>query len=116
MGVAVMKAVAERNHHPRVVPRDDSAEAAERRHRIVGRQQHPAGGETGALFQMQVGDDEQALLFPEQCAGEIGDQGHARDTNGGDARSGGFIFQGLRACRHGLSSRLFDQFIGGFRQ
>ncbi len=39
---------------------------------IVGRQQHAAGGETGTLLQMQIRDNEQALFFPEQDAGEIG--------------------------------------------
>ncbi len=38
MGVAVMKAVAERNHHARIVPRDHCSEPAKCRHRIVGRQ------------------------------------------------------------------------------
>ena len=78
MGVAVMKTVAERDHHARVVPRDHGGEPAERRRRIVGRQQHAARGKAGAFFQMQVGDDEQALLFPEQRAGEIGDEASHR--------------------------------------
>ena len=65
---------------------------------------------------MQIGDDEHALLFPQQCAGEIGDHGHARDTKGGDTRGGGLVFRGLGARRHGLSHRLFNQFVGGFRQ
>ena len=80
MGVAVMKTVAERDHHARVMPRDHGRETAERRHRIVGRQQHAARGEAGALFQMQVGDDEQALFLPEQRAGEIGDEIDASDV------------------------------------
>ena len=85
-----MKAVAERDHHGRVVPRDDGREAAKRRHGIVRRQQHAAGGEAGALFQMQVGDDEQALLFPEQRAGEIGDKRYAGDLDSG-ARGSRFV-------------------------
>ena len=72
MGAAVVKTVTERNHHARIVPRDHGGQAAERRRRIVRRQQHAALGETGTLLQMQVGDDEQALRFPEQRAGEIG--------------------------------------------
>ena len=72
--VAVVKTVAERDHHARIVPRDHRGEAAERRRGVVGRQQHAARGEARAFFQMQVGDDEQALLFPEQRAGEIGEQ------------------------------------------
>ncbi len=71
-----METVAERNHHARVMPRDDGGETAERRHRVVGWQQHTARGEAGALFQMQIGDDEQALLRPEQRAGEIGNECH----------------------------------------
>ena len=74
MGVAIVKTVAERDHHARIVPRDHGGEPAERRHGVVGRQQHAARGEAGALFQMQVGDDEQALLLPEQRAGEIGER------------------------------------------
>ncbi|WP_271571656.1 LysR family transcriptional regulator [Bradyrhizobium sp. CCBAU 11386] len=53
-----------------------ASKPAERRDGIVGRQQHAAGREARALFQMQVGDDEQALLFPEQGAGEIGGERH----------------------------------------
>ena len=74
MRVAVVKAVAERDHHARIVPRDDGGKPAQRRHGIVGRQQHAARGKAGAFFQMQVGDDEQALLLPEQRAGEIGER------------------------------------------
>ena len=87
MGVAVMKTVAERDHHARVVPRDHRSEAPERRYRIVGRKQHAADRETGAFFQMQIRDDEQAFVFPEQRAGEIGDQGDARDIHGRGACS-----------------------------
>ena len=102
MGGAVVKAVAERDHHARVVPRDDGSEAAERRHGIVRRQQHAAACEAGTFFQMQVGDHQQALLFPEQRAGEIGDEFDAGDGDSG-ARGGGFVVQELRACRHVLS-------------
>ena len=83
MGVAVVKTVAERDHHARIMPRDHGGEAAERRHRVIGRQQHAARGKARAFFQMQVGDDQQALLFPEQRAGEIGDQSDAGDIDGG---------------------------------
>ena len=82
MGVAVMKTVAERDHHARVVAGNDGGKPAQRRHRIVWRQQHAARGKAGTLFQMQVGDDEQALLFPEQRAGEIGEQRHIGNRNG----------------------------------
>ena len=74
MRVTVMKTVAERDHHARVVARDHGGEAAQRRHGIVRRQQHAARGKAGTFFQMQVGDDQQALLLPEQRSGEIGEQ------------------------------------------
>ena len=59
------------------MPRDDGGETAERRHGVIGRQQHAARRKTGTLFQVQVGDDEQALLLPEQRAGEIGEKRNA---------------------------------------
>ena len=66
---------------------------------------------------MQVGDDQQALLFPEQRAGEIGDKRHAGDIDSGDARGWSFVLQGLaRVAVTRLSRRLFDEFLGGFRQ
>ena len=75
MGGAVMKAVAERDHHARIVPRDHRREPAQRRHRIVGRQQHAAGRKTGAFFQMQIGDHEQASSSqnnaPERSAANV---------------------------------------------
>ena len=86
MRVAVVKAVAERNHHARVVPRDHGGQPAQRRNRVVGRQQHAARGEAGAFFQMQVGDDQQALLLPEQRAGEIGEEDHICNRNFRNAR------------------------------
>jgi hypothetical protein len=115
MRVAVVKTVAERNHHARVVPRDHGGETAERRHRVIGWQQHAARGEAGTLFQMQVGDDEQALLLPEQRAGEVGDE---RDVSNHDLRGAHLLIvsRRLRRCRHVLPHRLFDEFIGGFRQ
>ena len=64
---------------------------------------------------MQIGDDEQALLLPEQRAGEIGNECHVGDC---DFRGAHLLFvsRRLRPCRHVLSHRLFDEFIGGFRQ
>ncbi|MET4835649.1 hypothetical protein ABIF44_005056 [Bradyrhizobium japonicum] len=64
---------------------DDSSETAQRCQRIVRRQQHTARGEAGPFFQMQIGDDEQALLFPEQRTGEIGCEGHITDGDFGNA-------------------------------
>ena len=99
MRVAVMKTVAERDHHARIVARDHGGKPAQRRHGIIGRQQHAARGEAGAFFQMQVGDDEQALLFPEQRAGEIGDERHAGDIDDRRRARGPIIVRRLRA-RH----------------
>ena len=79
MSLAVMKAVAQRNHHFRIMAGDGSSEAAQRGDRVIGWQQHAARGKTRSLLQMQVGDDEQALLFPEQRAGEVGHHGDACD-------------------------------------
>ena len=63
---------------------------------------------------MQVGDDQEALLFPEQRAGEIGDEGYA-----GDAIA--VSLDGIDGSRElskptSLSRRLPDEFLGGFRQ
>jgi hypothetical protein len=41
---------------------------------VVGRQQHAAGGEGRAFFQMQIGEDEQALFRPIERPGAIGDK------------------------------------------
>lgn len=67
---------------------------------------------------MQIRDDEQALLFPEQRAGEIGGKSHVADGNCGHAHVVD-IFRNLRANRHVLPAsihRLFDELIGGFGQ
>ena len=94
-----------------------AASRPQRRHRVIGRQQHAARGKAGAFFQMQVGDDEQALLFPEQRAGEIGDERHVRDRDLSRRASCLIVSRRLRRCAVlSLSHRLFDQFIGGFRQ
>ena len=81
MGVAIVKTVAERDHHARVVAGNDGGKPAQRCHGIVRRQQHAARGKAGTLFQMQVGNHEQTLLFPEQRAGEIGEQGDVGDDD-----------------------------------
>ncbi|MGY4301164.1 hypothetical protein ACVWXN_009259 [Bradyrhizobium sp. i1.4.4] len=69
---SVVKTVAERDDRSGIMAGDDGSETAQRCQRIVRRQQHTARGEARPFFQMQIGDDEQALLFPEQRAGEIG--------------------------------------------
>ena len=58
MGVTVVKTVAERDHHARIVTRDHSREPAERSYRVIGRQQDAAGGEARAFFQVQIGDEQ----------------------------------------------------------
>ena len=79
MRLTIVKAVAERDHHARIMPRDHGGEPAQRRHGVIGRQQHAARGKARTFFQMQIGDDEQALLVPEQRAGDVGDKGDACD-------------------------------------
>ena len=79
MGGAIVKTVAERDHHAGIVARDHGRKTAQRRRGVVRRQQHAARGKARAFFQMQIGNDEQVLLFPEQGAGGIGKQRDAGD-------------------------------------
>ena len=60
--LAVMKAVAEADHDFRPVVVDHRLEPQQRRDGVVGRHQHAAPRQRRALFQMQVGDAEQAEL------------------------------------------------------
>ena len=63
-----MEAVAERDD-PRGLNRvDDLGQAIERGARVVGRKQHAERGEGRALLQMQVGDEQRALVFPVERA------------------------------------------------
>src|SRR3954465_13021202 len=96
---AIVKTVAERNDDSRIMAGDDSSEPTKRGDGVVRRQQHPAHGEAGTFFQMQIGDDEQALLFPEQRAGKIGRERHAADA---DIRNAHVLVipENKRACRH----------------
>jgi hypothetical protein len=59
------------------------------------RQQRAAHGEAGAFFEMQVGDHQQALLFPVQRAGQVGMQGDAGERDGGGFGDGRFCVHGL---------------------
>jgi hypothetical protein len=74
-----MKAVAERDHHPWIVARDDRGEQRQRRCRIPGRQQDATRGKTRSLLKVQVGDDQQPLVVPVQCTGGVGGKRHASD-------------------------------------
>ena len=58
----VVKAVAERDHTQRRKAQDRGGERRQRRRRIIGRQEDAARGVGRALFEMQVGDDQGALL------------------------------------------------------
>ena len=64
---------------------------------------------------MQVGDNQQALFFPKQRAGEVGDERHAGDRHGCSARR---LFGSHKSRQHRqvLPRRLLDEFVGGFRQ
>ena len=55
---AVVKAIAECDDEPRRIPLDETRQSAERRRRIVRRQEHAARREGRAFFEMQIGDDE----------------------------------------------------------
>ena len=80
-----METVAERDDRFRIMAGDDSSEPTQRGQRIIGRQQHAARGEAGTLFEMEVGDNQQALLFSVQRAGEVGREGHISDADPGNA-------------------------------
>jgi hypothetical protein len=84
---AIMETVTERDHHARIVTRDHCAELRQRRRRIERRQQYTTPGEAGSLFQMQIGNDQQLLLFPEQRAGDVGGEGHSGNRRRSGTRS-----------------------------
>jgi len=94
MRVAIVKTVAQGDHRLRIMPRDHGAEAAEGGDGVIGRQQHAAHGVARAFFQMQVGDDQQPLLFPIKRARQIRRQ---RDAGDGD----GTRVDGERVGEHG---------------
>ena len=76
-----MEAIAERDQNLRPVTLKQRGKCAERRRGVVGRQQHAARRIARAFFEMQIGNDQQALLRPVQRARRIGDQRHARDVD-----------------------------------
>ena len=79
---AVMEAVAQRDDAARRIMRDKTRKPRQRRGGVIGRQQHAARGKARAFFQMQVGDDEQALLRPVQRACRIGEERSGTDRDG----------------------------------
>ena len=84
---AVMEAVAERDHASRRITHDQPREPGERRRGVIGRQQRAAPRKAGSFFQVQVGDDEQALVRPIQRAEAVGMQSSARDHDRGAGRA-----------------------------
>ena len=76
---AVVKAVAQRHDKARRIALDQPRQPRQGRRRIVGRQQHAAGGIGRTLLQMQIGGDEQFFVRPIERAGRIGDQRDAGD-------------------------------------
>ena len=76
---AVVEAVAQRHHRARRVARDQRREPGQRGRGVVGRQQHATRGEARALFEMQIGHRQQALLRPIDDTGRVGGQLGARD-------------------------------------
>ncbi len=59
-----LHAYAEGDDHARLPAGDQPAEPGERLRRVIGRQQHAPPGEGRALLEVQVGDDEHALVGP----------------------------------------------------
>ena len=78
---AVVETVAERDQQPWRVPLDQARQPRQGRRSVVGRQQYTARGEGRALFQMQVGDDQQPLVGPIERARGVGDQCRADKGN-----------------------------------
>jgi len=81
MRVAIMEAVAERDHGARVVMGDNGGQYRKRCRGIERRQQDAAHREARAFFQVQIGDDKQALIVPVQRAGQIGGERDVRDCD-----------------------------------
>ena len=82
--LAVMKTVAEADDNSRPVVVDHRLEPQQRRHRVVGRHQHAAPRQRRALFEMQVGDAEQAEVREKERAAAVAERGLAghRDLRG----------------------------------
>ena len=78
---AVVKIVAKRDDEFRIVAGDDGGKNGQRRQGVVRRQQHAAPREGRTLFQMQIGDDENAGIRQIERAERI--------TDGGNAMNGG---------------------------
>ena len=64
----VMKAVAERDDAARRPAGDQRRQTRQRRRGVVRRQHHATLGVRGALFEMQIGDDQHSLVCMYQCA------------------------------------------------
>src|SRR5262245_52466071 len=79
--LAVVETVAEGDHEIRRIARHQRTELGQRRRRVVGRQQHAAGREARAFFEMQVGDDQEAFFRPVKRTGTIGNQRNAGYDN-----------------------------------
>ena len=118
--LAVMKTVAEADHDLRPVVVDDRLEPQQRRGGVVGRHQHAAPRQRRALFQMQVGDAEQAEVREIERAAPVAERGLAghRDLGGMGRARKEYRFRpshALPAASLRLSHRLFDQLFR-FRQ
>ena len=81
--IAVVEAVAQRDHHAWRVAGDEEREPCQGRRGIIGREQHAARGEARALLQMQVRDRQDALFVPVERTLAIGGDHDPRD---GDLR------------------------------
>jgi hypothetical protein len=79
----MVEAVAESEDEAWLVAAEQQGEAIERGVRVPGRQELALAGIRGALFQMQIGDGEQAGGGPEQRSGRVQHQALAGEMNGG---------------------------------
>ncbi len=100
---AIMEAVAERDDEARRIARDQLREPGKRRRRVVGRQQHAAPSEARSLLEVEIGDDERALIRPVQHGGRIKNE---RDSGDRDLHCGIVAKRGVaaRRLRRGLRS------------
>ena len=94
-GLAVMEAVPQADDGLGIVALDGRRQPRQRRRRVVGRQQAAAGGEARPLFEMKVGDRQEAARRPEQRPGQVGAKigaveadGDRRGTHSGSCGAG----------------------------
>ena len=81
MRITVVETIPECDDRAGLVVSDHGGEPTQGRYRIERRQQGAARRVARAFFEMQIGDDKQALLIPHQRTGEIDAQREAGDLH-----------------------------------